>query len=150
MFAAKVAEKILVGRLLIPFGEAIAGQFLAPDDRFRDVDAFIAGERRPSLGGIVRLLRQAANVRAANWHGRDLLQNLVFINKLQNLANVRNNSAHVNESSADEIVSAISIVVDQGRPGDIFKAIGIELPDISAKDGRICLEPRLAASSPNG
>jgi hypothetical protein len=146
MFTAKVAEKIVVDRLLIPFREAIAGQFLAPDDRFRDVDAFIAGGRPPSLGGIVRLLRQTAkpfssadpdvlkafrkHVRAANWRGRDLLQNRGFVDRLQNLANVRNDSAHVNEPSADEIVSAISIVVNQGRPGDLFEAIGIDLLDL--------------------
>jgi hypothetical protein len=148
-FAAKVAEKVLVDRLLIPFREANAGH-LAPDDRFRDVDSFIAGGRPPSLGGIVRLLRYTArpfssadpdvlksfrkHVRAANWPARDLLQNLLFINRLQNLASVRNASAHVNEPSAEEIVSAISIVIDQGRPGDIFGAAGIELPDRSAKD----------------
>jgi hypothetical protein len=51
MFAATVAEKVLVDCLLIPFREAIAGQFLAPDDRFRDVAAFTAGARERSQRG---------------------------------------------------------------------------------------------------
>ena len=151
MFTAKVAEKLLVDRLLIPFQEANAGQRLAPDDRLRDVDAFLAGGRPPSLGGIVRLLRHTAkpfsssdpevlkafrmHIRSANWRGRDLLQNRGFVDRLQNLANVRNDSAHVNEPSADETVSAISIVVDQGRPGDLFRAVGIEMPELSAAKG---------------
>ncbi|MCP3404073.1 M48 family metallopeptidase [Bradyrhizobium sp. CCGB01] len=145
MFTAKVAEKLLVDRLLIPFRDANARGPLAPDDRFRDVDAFLAGGRPPSMGGIVRLLRHTArpfssadpavlksfrtHIRSANWRGRDLLQSRGFFDRLQNLANVRNDSAHVNEPSADEVVNAISIVIDQGRPGDLFKALGMELLD---------------------
>jgi len=145
MFTAKVAEKVLVDRLLIPFREANAARLPPADDRLRDVDAFLTGGRPPSLGGIVRLLRYTAksfssadpavlkafrmHIRSANWRGRDLLQNRAFLDKLQDLANVRNDSAHVNEPSADQVVRAISIVVDQGRPGDLFRAVGIEMPE---------------------
>jgi hypothetical protein len=74
------------------------------------------------------------HVRSANWRRRDLLRNRDFIERLQNPANVRNDSAHVNEPSADKIVSAISIVADQGRRGDIFRAVGIDTPDLSPRE----------------
>ena len=53
-----------------------------------------------------------------------MLSDRNFIERLQRLASVRNESAHVNEPGRDAIVEAMSIVVDKDAPGALFLALG--------------------------
>ena len=139
MYAGKVAEKLLVDHLMAPFKQSLR-QDVPFDAKFKDTCGFLTGGRPPALGGIVHLLRCAQRgqqnidvdvlktfrsfVRSASWPGCRMLSDRNFIERLQRLASVRNESAHVNEPGRDAIVEAMSIVVDKDAPGALFLALG--------------------------
>lgn len=141
MFAGKIAERLIIDRLLLPFRIAAAGSLFGGDGRFKDVEAYLEGGRAPSLGGVVRLLRASARpfsssdsdllkafrtyLRKVDWHGSALLRDSIFINRLGRLAEIRNESAHLSEPTAEATIDAISIVVESGRAGLLFKAFGL-------------------------
>jgi tetratricopeptide (TPR) repeat protein len=148
MYTGKVAEKLLVDRVMVPFKKSLRSRPGQYDDRFRDVNAFLDGGRPPSLGGIARLFRSTSrpmssadpdvvkafriHLRNVAWPGKQLLFDRRFVERLQKLAEVRNESAHVDEPSTQSILRALSLVVAGERPGDVFRALGFQPESASA------------------
>lgn len=140
MFAGKTAERLIIDRLILPFRTATVGLSFHQEDRFRDIESYLDGGRAPSLGGVVRLLRSSArpfsssdgdllkafraHLRKIDWPGSALLRDRSFIDRLGRLAEIRNESAHLSDPTSEEIVHAISIVVEKGSAGLLFKALG--------------------------
>ena len=140
MFAGKIAERLIIDRVVLPFKTATVGLRFDHEDRFKDVEAYLDGGRAPSLGGVVRLLRSSArpfsssdgdflkafraHLRKIDWSGSALLRDRTFIDRLGRLAEIRNESAHLSEPTPEAIIDAISIVVEKGNAGLLFKALG--------------------------
>lgn len=147
MFAGKIAERLVIDRLILPFKISTVGLPFGQDGRFKDVEAFLDGGRAPSLGGVVRLLRASArpfsssdgdllkavrtHLRKVDWPGSALLRDISFINRLGHLADIRNESAHLSEPTTEAIINAISIVVENGSAGLLFTAFGHNYDDIT-------------------
>ena len=146
MFVGKVVEKLIVDRLMLPFRRSFQPTSPLPEDRFRDIASFLNGGRAPSIGGVVRLLEYAnrsgssdeivsafrAFMSQANWEGSEKLRDRKFVRRLREMADIRNESAHIEEPGADRILSAISIALDGNRPGQIFDAFGIRFSRATA------------------
>ena len=140
MFAGKIAERLIIDRIVLPFKTATVGLLFRQEDRFKDIEAYLDGGRAPSLGGVVRLLRSSArpfsssdgellkafraHLRKIDWPGSTLLRDRSFIERLGRLAEIRNESAHLSEPTPEAIIDAISIVVEKGSAGLLFKALG--------------------------
>ena len=143
MFAGKVAEKLIVDRILVLFRESLSHPEGLADPKYRDFSSFIQGGRAPSIGGFVLFLR-AANKPAKSsdsellsefrsflgrlaWPDARHLTDKVFVQALDLLAGTRNASAHIDEPTQSEVLIATSIVVTDSKPGPLFAALGVSL-----------------------
>ena len=133
LYLSKVAEYLLVTRIMMPFREVATDTKPPYSDRHRDCSRFMDGGAPPSIGGIARLLESAAsnyrssddeltkNFREAVKSGRlgdsRRLRDPDLISQLTDLGRARNSMAHLGEQDLDALTSATRSVVDRGRPG---------------------------------
>jgi hypothetical protein len=143
MYAGKVAEKLIVDRILIPFRKGLPNPLALADVKHRDVSGFIQGKRAPSIGGFVLFLRAANNpskssdsqllsefrtfLRSLTWPEARHLTDRSFVQALDQLAGTRNASAHIEEPTLEEILMATSLVIKDRKPGPLFAALGVGL-----------------------
>ena len=143
MYTAKIAEKLIVERILTPFRDAQTKPEFLADSAFRDVTQFLQGKKAPSIGGFVRLLRAASQpfrssdsrlvaefrtfLQKLTWPGAALLTEASLVQSLGHMAGVRNESAHLEEPTQDAVVSASSLIVRDDKPGPLFEAVGLTL-----------------------
>jgi hypothetical protein len=143
MYTAKVAEKLIVDHILIPFREDLSNPSELVDIKYRDVSGFMQGDRAPSIGGFVLFLRAANKpykssdsqlisefrtfLRRLPWSGASHLADRSFVQALDRLAGTRNASAHIEEPTLDEILNATSLVITGNKPGPLFMALGVRL-----------------------
>lgn len=143
MYTAKVAEKLIVDRILIPFREGFSNPFELVDIKYRDISGFMKGDRAPSIGGFVLFLRAANKpykssdsqllsefrtfLRRLAWPGAMHLNDRSFVQALDRLAGTRNASAHIEEPILEEVLMATSVVIKDNKPGPLFAALGVRL-----------------------
>jgi hypothetical protein len=63
-----------------------------------------------------------------SWPEAQRLADREFVRALDRLAGTRNASACVEEPTLEEILAATSIVVENGKPGPLFTALGVSIP----------------------
>jgi hypothetical protein len=143
LYASKIAEKLIVEKLLEPFREEKMRDARYDQAQHKEIKKYISEDNRaPSLGQFVRLLLDVERkykssedkivtdfrnfLKERSWDGKDLLRDKGFINQLSRLAKLRNKGAHIGESRLNEALNIQSILVVGGQPGPLFKAFGYE------------------------
>ncbi len=141
LYASKIAEKLIVEKLLNPFRENFTSlkgdQRSCPDPTLN----YLYGSRRaPTLGQFVNFLNEVQRpfkssedshitefrnfLKTRPWEGKNLLRNQNFIDRLKKLSDVRNGGAHIKDSQLSEALKIQDILVDGDKPGPLLRAFG--------------------------
>jgi tetratricopeptide (TPR) repeat protein len=141
LYVSKVAEFLLIEKVMSPFRESIVDAPELSSDRHRDVSQFMAGGRPPSIGGMARILEAASNsyrssedllvtrfrdaISQGKFGDARLLRSREFVGQIVELGRTRNSAAHIGDQDLTAIKAASHCVIADGRPGILFTALRI-------------------------
>ena len=136
MYLCKITESLLITQVFETLRISCGANVLFDSDRHKDIARYLGGGVPPSIGAMVRLLsdtekayRSSEDLMVTTL--RDLinsgvvgqasiLRNKGFINRLSELARLRNNISHTGDSDANSDDDTLRLVLDGDVPGDIF------------------------------
>jgi len=141
LYVSKVAEFLLVSKIMTPFRDSMPDPHTLWSDRHRDAARFMAGGVAPSIGGIARLLEAASKsfrssddeltvrfreaVSQGQFGDARRLRSQEFVDHLVALGKARNSTAHLGEQDLASLREATRCVIDGDRPGILFSALGM-------------------------
>lgn len=140
LYISKVAEYLLVSRIMVPFRNSMPDADTLFSDQHRDAARFMGGGASPSIGGIARLLNAASRsyrsyddeltirfreaVSRGAFGDARTLRSPEFVDQLLELGKARNSSAHLGDQDLSAIKAATKCVVFDGQPGLLLFALG--------------------------
>jgi tetratricopeptide (TPR) repeat protein len=141
LYVSKVAEYLLVSKIMVPFRDSLRDAHTYTSDRHRDVIRFMSGGSPPSIGAIARLLEAAGRTyrssddellrvfREAISKGKfgdsRVLRGSELTNQLSKLAHARNSSAHLGDHDMAVLRDATKCIVANDLPGLLLKSMGM-------------------------
>lgn len=141
LYVSKVAEYLLVEKVMVPFRDVLVNPHAIYSERHRDVARFLGGGAPPSIGAIARLIDAASRPARAlddeitkkfrleiSKGNLGMIRSLLgsqLIGQLIDLGRARNRAAHLGEADMAFLIEATRCVVADGRPGDLFEALGV-------------------------
>jgi tetratricopeptide (TPR) repeat protein len=141
LYISKVAEYLLVSKIMVPFRASLPDAHLLSSDRHRDAARFMSGGTPPSIGGIARLLDAASRsyrssddeltdrfrdaVSSGKFGDSRLLRSRELVDQIMELGMVRNSTAHLGDHDMAALRTATRCVVSEGRPGMLLLALGL-------------------------
>jgi hypothetical protein len=145
LYASKIAEKLIVDKLLKPFRKMNANKSLTVKNTEGPVHDYLFGKtkRAPSLGQFTHFMRKIAKdfrsndspmtkefrtfVRSLSWEGKDLLLDPKFVSQLAKLAKLRGGGAHIQDGTLNEAIEMQLLLFADGKPGPLFQAFGYQI-----------------------
>ena len=140
LYISKVAEYLLVLRIMEPFRNSMPDAHTLFSDRHRDAARFMGGGAPPSIGGIARLLDAASRtyrssddeltirfreaVSRGEFGDARTLRSPELVDQLLELGKARNSTAHLGDQDMASIKAATKCVVSDGQPGLLLSALG--------------------------
>ena len=140
LYISKVAEYLLVLRIMEPFRNSMPDAHTLFSDRHRDAARFMGGGAPPSIGGIARLLDAASRsyrssddeltirfreaVSRGEFGDARRLRSPELVDQLLELGKARNSTAHLGDQDMASIKAATKCVVSDGQPGLLLSALG--------------------------
>ena len=140
LYISKVAEYLLVLRIMQPFRNSMPDAHTLFSDRHRDAARFMGGGAPPSIGGIARLLDAASRsyrssddeltirfreaVSRGEFGDARTLRSSELVDQLLELGKARNSTAHLGDQDMASIKAATKCVVSDGQPGLLLSALG--------------------------
>ena len=113
LYIGKVAEYVLVSKVMVPFRESMPDAHTLLSDSHRDAARFMRGGAPPSIGGIARLLDAASRsyrssddeltvrfrdaVSRGKFGDSRALRSRELVDQLMQLGKVRNSTAHLGD-----------------------------------------------------
>jgi len=141
LYISKVAEYLLVSKIMVPFRDSMPDAHELISDRHRDVARFLSGGAPPSVGGIARLLDAASrsyrssddeltvrfrtSVSRGAFGDSRVLRSSELVSQLNDLGRARNSTAHLGNSDLVALQAATKCVVVDGRPGLLLAVFGV-------------------------
>jgi tetratricopeptide (TPR) repeat protein len=141
LYVSKVAEYILIEKVMLPFREAMVDARALSSDHHLDVSKFMAGGRSPSIGGMARFLEAASKsyrssedllvtrfrdaISQGKFGDARLLRGQELVQQLVDLGRTRNSAAHIGDQGLAAIKAASCCVITDERPGMLFAALKI-------------------------
>lgn len=141
LYVSKVAEYLLVEKVMLPFRNTLLNPHAIYSERHRDIARFLGGGVPPSIGAIARLIDSASRparalddeitkkfrleISKGNLGAIRSLLGSQLIGQLIDLGRARNMAAHLGEADIAFLLAATRCVVADGRPGDLFEALGV-------------------------
>lgn len=139
LYISKVAEYVLVSKIMIPFRDSMPDAHSLVSDRHRDAIRFMGGGAPPSIGGIARLLEAASRsyrssddeltlrfreaVSRGAFGDPKILRGSELVSQLIELGKARNSTAHLGDYDMASLQEATKCVVSDGRPGLLLSAL---------------------------
>ncbi len=141
LYISKVAEYLLVSKIMVPFRDSMPDAHTLTSERHRDAARFMGGGPPPSIGGIARLMEAASrSYRSSDdeltVRFRDALSQGCFgdsrtlrgnelVGQLIDLGRARNSTAHLGDHDMAVLQAATSCVVADGRPGLLLTVLRV-------------------------
>ncbi len=141
LYISKVAEYLLISKIMVPFRDAMPDAHTLTSDRHRDVARFMGGGPPPSIGGIARLMEAASRSYRSSDDEltvkfRDVISRGCFgdsrtlrgnelVGQLIDLGRARNSAAHLGDQDMAVLEAATKCVVADGRPGLLLSVLQI-------------------------
>ena len=141
LYISKVAEYLLVSKVMIPFRDSMADARTLESERHRDVSRFMCGGPPPSIGGIARLVEAASRsyrssddeltlrFREAVSRGKfgdpRILRGSELVGQLINLGRARNSTAHLGDHDLAALEAATTCIVSNGQPGLLMSVLRV-------------------------
>ncbi len=143
LYLCKTAETELFHRLIEPFRQTLQGRFPASDNAQRDLSRYVVtGQGTMGLGGCHRSLLLVASqqtssdsqllklfrayVRGLDWPEAAIFLTDDYLAELGALARTRNRMAHQDDIAEAEFTRVFKFLIDGNRPGQFFRAFGLE------------------------
>lgn len=139
LYVSKIAEYLLVSKVMRPFRESMPDARSLTSERHRDVARFMAGGIPPSIGAIARLMEAASRshrssdeemvvrfrdaISAGSFGNPGTLRSNAMISKLLDLGRARNSAAHLGDHDMAAFEPATKCVVAEGQPGPLLSAL---------------------------
>ena len=140
LYISKVAEYLLVLRIMEPFRNSMSDAHTLFSERHRDAARFMGGGAPPSIGGIARLLDAASRsyrssddeltvrfrdaVSRGDFGDARTLRSPELVDQLLELGKARNSTAHLGDQDMSSIKAAMKCVVSDGKPGLLLSTLG--------------------------
>jgi tetratricopeptide (TPR) repeat protein len=140
LYTSKVAEYLLVTKIMVPFRDSMPDAHTLTSERHRDAARFMGGGPPPSIGGIARLMEAARSYRSSDDEltvrfreaissGRFgdalTLRGNELVGQLIDLGRARNSAAHLGDHNMAVLQAATKCVVSDGRPGLLLSVLRI-------------------------
>jgi tetratricopeptide (TPR) repeat protein len=141
LYVSKVAEYLLVEKIMVPFRDSIPDAGTLTSDQHRDAARFMRGGPPPSIGGIARLLEAANRAYRSSDDGLTrrfreallrgdfgdsrTLRDREFVRQLVDLGRARNSAAHLGDHDMAALQAATKCVVSDGHPGLLFSVLRV-------------------------
>jgi hypothetical protein len=141
LYISKVAEYLLVSKIMVPFRESMPDAHTLLSDRHRDAARFMSGGAPPSIGGIARLLDAASRsyrssddeltnrfrdaVSRGQFGESRVLRSRELVDQLMELGRARNSTAHLGDHDMAALKAATRCVVAEDRPGMLLSVLGV-------------------------
>lgn len=141
LYIGKVAEYLLVSKIMVPFRESMPDAHTLLSDRHRDAARFMSGGAPPSIGGIARLLDAASRsyrssddeltvrfrdaVSRGKFGDSRALRSRELVDQLMQLGKARNSTAHLGDHDMAALKTATRCVIADDRPGMLLSALGV-------------------------
>lgn len=133
LYVSKVAEYLLVSKIMVPFRASLPDANMMSSDRHRDAARFMSGGAPPSIGGIARLLDAASRsyrssddeltnrfrdaVSSGQFGDSRVLRSRELVDQIMELGRARNSTAHLGDHDMAALKAATRCVVAEDRPG---------------------------------
>ena len=141
LYLFKVAEFILIEKLMIPFRDSVEHRATLVSGQHRDASVFMKGGHAPSIGGVARLLDAASilyrssedelttlfrdAIQKGNFGDPELLRSREFVEQLIDLGKARNSAAHLGVQELAAVRVVTRCVITDDRPGILFFALRV-------------------------
>ncbi len=141
LYISKVAEYLLVSKIMVPFRDAMPDAHTLTSDRHRDAARFMGGGPPPSIGGVARLLEAASRsyrssddeltvrfreaISRGNFGDSITLKGNVLVGQLIDLGRARNSTAHLGDQDMAALQTATKCVVSEGHPGLLLSVLRV-------------------------
>ncbi len=141
LYVSKVAEYVLMERVMVPFRNSCPDAQLLTSERHRDVGRFMEGGVAPSVGGIAKLFKSASRsyrsseeelttrfrdaISRRQFGDPGTLRSDEFVARLTDLGRARNSATHLGAPTLAELLKAGRCVVDGDRPGLLLKVLKV-------------------------
>lgn len=141
LYLGKVAEYLLVSKIMAPFRDSMPDAHTLFSDRHRDAARFMSGGVPPSIGGIARLLDDASRsyrssddeltirfrdaVSRGKFGDSRTLRSREFVDQLLALGKARNSTAHLGDHDMAALKAATRCVISDGHPGLLLSSLGV-------------------------
>jgi tetratricopeptide (TPR) repeat protein len=141
LYISKVAEYLLVSKIMVPFRESMPDAHTLTSERHRDAARFMGGGPPPSIGGIARLLEAASRsyrssdddltlrfreaISRGSFGDSRTLRSNELVGQLIDLGRARNSTAHLGDHDMVALQAATRCVVADGRPGLLLSVLRI-------------------------
>ncbi len=141
LYISKVAEYLLVSKIMVPFRDSMPDAHALTSDRHRDAARFMGGGPPPSIGGIARLMEAASRsyrssddeltvrfreaISRGTFGDSKTLRGNELVGQLIDLGRARNSTAHLGDHDMAALQAATKCVVDDGRPGLLLSVLRV-------------------------
>ncbi len=141
LYISKVAEYLLVAKIMVPFRDSMPDAHTLISERHRDAARFMRGGPPPSIGGIARLLEAASRSYRSSEDELSLrfreallrgdfgdsrtLRDRELVRQLVDLGRARNSAAHLGDQDMTATQAATRCVVSDGRPGRLLSVLRV-------------------------
>ena len=143
LYVSKVAEFLLVTKIMAPFRDSVPDLHKISSKRHRDVARYMSGGFAPSIGGIARLMDAASEsvqpsddqltvhfreaVSKGTFGDARILMSKELVGQLVDLGKARNSAAHLGNQDLSALREATRCVIEGDRPGILFLGLGAKL-----------------------
>ena len=141
LYISKVAEYLLVTRIMVPFRDSMSDAHTLTSERHRDAARFMSGGPPPSIGGIARLMEAASRsyrssddeltvrfrdaISRGGFGDSRTLRGHELVGQLIDLGRARNSAAHLGDHDMAALEAATKCIVADGHPGLLFSVLRI-------------------------